>query len=88
MLAGKVPDAAQGEAVSVFRQWFLYCDGGKECPSDGDCAFPSSLDEPREQRRIAALTMGWVRRKVRGKWLDLCPQCKARPEFKRSDAKP
>lgn len=49
-----------------------YCDHcGKYSPEG------VSRDEA-EQRRIDA---GWIRRKVNGKWEDICPECQKREDF-------
>lgn len=59
--------------MSIAKQTFLYCDGGYECPMNGECLYSGSMDSATEQRKRASRE-GWVRRDG----FDLCPECARR----------
>lgn len=62
--------------MSWSRMFFLYCDGGLECPVEGFC-YGEGLVDPRlnvsELRQNARLD-GWIRRGAN----DYCPDCAKR----------
>lgn len=46
------------------------------CDSCGDWADGGTFSTTAKEAREAAKAAGWVRAKIEGNWLDLCPRCK------------
>lgn len=62
----------------TFGQTFVFCDG-KGCNNeetiDGFDGHPLPYSDVNDELR----DMGWISKKVKGEWIDLCDECKDKP---------